>query len=95
MTRVPFPRRELQDEQSDQPMALDLGVVSWPAPSTNAATAPPIEATARPEPPLHCRLRLWHHYRMVHTPGVDAYAACSECGQLAPMTIFEPVVRTH
>jgi hypothetical protein len=70
-------------------MALDLGIVSWPARSA----ASPTEGAARPEPPLHCRLHLWHHYRIVHSPGVDPYAACSECGQLAPMTIFEPVVR--
>lgn len=88
MTRVPFPRGELQDEQSVEPIALDLGTVSWPTPSVGA----PTEDIARPEVPLHCRLHLWHHYRMVHDPGVDAYAACSECGQLAPTTIFEPVV---
>ena len=39
-----------------------------------------------PQPPLHCRLHLWHHWKTFHTDDGNRYMACAQCKRERPPT---------
>jgi hypothetical protein len=91
-------RRELAAELHDLAPSLRLrhaiGFL-WSAWSLRRAVAgmDPVVETTLPgfRSPLHCRLHLYHHYRLNLTEDGHRYLRCRDCGQDYPGTGNGPV----
>lgn len=86
-------RRELAAELHDlEPRrrwrhALGFAWSAWSLRRAVAGLDPVVEgALQRFDPPLHCRLHLYHHYRIATTDDGHRYLRCRDCGKDYPGT---------
>lgn len=88
--RTPLPRFRLRGDAASGPLVLvDRVSDEDPGPGPPFPPATDVGASRAATPPLSCRLRLWHAWRLHHVAGGSTYVSCDGCGRYMQETLFE------